>query len=99
MRTTRLILAGTMLALSLPTFAQTAVVRPEDQAAYDYDMEVYRAEVRATNRLAQSNAELAARQERAYADAMRAWRIQVADCRRGIIAACRAPTPRPGDFM
>lgn len=74
-------------------------VQPADQAAYDADMEVWRAEVRATERANRYSAEVAARQERAYADAMRAWRVQVADCRRGITAACHAPTPRPGDFM
>ena len=79
--------------------AQTAVVRPQDQAAYEADMAAWRenaARAEATNAL---NADLAERQQRAYADAMRAWRIQVIDCNRGIIAACRAPTPRPGDFM
>lgn len=74
-------------------------VRPADQAAYEADLEVYRAEVRATDRANRYSIELAARQERAYADAMRAWRMQVAECRRGHTAACRAPTPRPGDFM
>lgn len=74
-------------------------VTPADQAAYDADMAIWRAEVRANNRANRYSADLAAKQERAYADAMRLWRIQVADCRRGITAACRAPTPRPGDFM
>ncbi len=100
------------LTLSAPVLAQSPVVTdnsttapaaglvtPGDQAVYEEDMENWRAEVRAINRANTYSADLYARQQRAYADAMRAWRIQVDDCRRGIGAACRAPTPRPGDFM
>lgn len=110
MRTAPLFFAA--MTLSLPAQAQSPVVtdnpaaapaagliEPGDQAVYEEDMENWRAEVRATNRANNYSADLYARQQRAYADAMRAWRIQVADCRRGITAACRAPTPRPGDFM
>ena len=76
----------------------TVGVRIEDQARYEADMAEYRAALRANDRTAAIDAAVAAKQERAYADAMTAWRIQVQDCRRGINAACRAPTPRPGDF-
>ncbi|MBN8808609.1 MAG: hypothetical protein J0I47_10325 [Sphingomonas sp.] len=37
-------------------------------------------------------------QRRAYADAMVAWRAQVAACKAGNNAACRAPTPDPAAF-
>ena len=86
-------------AVAVADAAPAPTLAAADQATYDADMEAWRAEVRATDRANRYSAELAAKQERAYADAMRLWRIQVADCRRGITAACRAPTPRPGDFM
>lgn len=38
------------------------------------------------------------RQQRAYADAMAAWRDQVRACRRGYQRACEAPTPDPAAF-
>jgi len=39
-----------------------------------------------------------ARQERAYADAMADWRLQVIACTQGKTAACTAPTPNPEDY-
>jgi hypothetical protein len=38
------------------------------------------------------------RQQAAYADAMAAWRLQVAACRKGKHKACNLPTPRPADY-
>ena len=69
-----------------------------DVARYDADMVAYRAALRAHDRAVAADEVFAARQERAYADAMRAWRIQVADCDAGVRAACRAPSPRPADY-
>ena len=37
-------------------------------------------------------------QQQAYADAMFAWRMQVAACNRGKVKACKAPAPDPADF-
>lgn len=91
--------AAAAMLVAPALIAQTAVVRPQDQAAYESDMAAWRASVAQTATTNALNADLADKQQRAYADAMRAWRIQVIDCNRGIIAACRAPTPRPGDFM
>lgn len=68
------------------------------QAAYDYDMSVYVDRLRARDAKAVANEATYAKNQRAYADAMRAWRIQVYDCNRGVIAACRAPTPEPAAF-
>ncbi|HTI31455.1 MAG TPA: hypothetical protein VL405_04935 [Sphingomonas sp.] len=68
------------------------------QAAYDYDMANYLATLRAHDATAANNEAKYAAKQRAYADAMRAWRVQVWDCNRGIIAACRAPTPDPAAF-
>ena len=77
--------------------AQTAV-RPdmsaEAKAQYDADMEAWRAAVRQQRR----EVAHADRQQRAYADAMFAWRVQVADCHHGVRAACDAPSPDPADF-
>jgi hypothetical protein len=73
-------------------------VAPADQARYDADMAEYRAALREHDARMADDAAYSARQERAYADAMTAWRIQSNDCKRGITAACRAPTPRPADF-
>jgi hypothetical protein len=39
-----------------------------------------------------------AHQQRAYADAMDAWRVQDAACRRGHQKACKSPAPDPADF-
>ena len=39
-----------------------------------------------------------ARQQTAYANAMAAWRRQVAACKRGNRQACKAPTPRVSNF-
>lgn len=86
-------------AAAVASTQNTVSIRPEDQAAYDADVAAYRVELQAHRRTARADAAYAARQERAYADAMHAWRIQVADCKRGIGAACRAATPRPADFM
>jgi hypothetical protein len=68
------------------------------QAAYDYDMQVYLDGLRARDATAAANEAQYRAKQRAYADAMRSWRIQVYDCNRGIIAACRAPTPDPAAF-
>lgn len=38
------------------------------------------------------------RQQTAYANAMAAWRRQVAACKRGDRRACRAPSPRVASF-
>lgn len=58
-----------------------------DMAAYDAAM---RDHVRKSARYA--------RQQRAYADAMAAWRIQVAACEKGKSVACNAPAPDPANF-
>jgi len=39
-----------------------------------------------------------ARQQVAYAEAMAAWRVQVAACKRDDRQACAAPTPQVADF-
>jgi hypothetical protein len=69
-----------------------------DQARYQEDRAAYIAALRARHHDAVVTAEINERQERAYADAMYAWRVQVADCKHGRRAACNAPTPDPANF-
>ncbi|MDB5702021.1 MAG: hypothetical protein JWL66_2220 [Sphingomonadales bacterium] len=69
-----------------------------EQARYAEDRAAYLTALRSHNREAAMDAHIYDRQQRAYADAMYAWRVQVEDCRRGIRAACNAPTPDPANF-
>jgi hypothetical protein len=76
----------------------TASANASAQAAYDYDMQNYVAALRAHDAVAAGNEAQYRAKQRAYADAMHAWRVQVYDCNRGVIVACRAPTPDPAAF-
>lgn len=68
------------------------------QAAYHADLRNYDSTVQARNRtIAMADARYA-RQRRAYAEAMNAWRGQVAACQAGNDRACRAPAPDPASF-
>lgn len=67
-------------------------------ARYEEDRAAYIAALRTHRREAALDARIYDRQQRAYADAMYAWRVQVEDCRRGRRAACNAPTPDPANF-
>ncbi|MGN6122405.1 MAG: hypothetical protein ACTHOJ_05555 [Sphingomonas oligoaromativorans] len=69
-----------------------------NRAAYDADMNAYDAAMRAHGRAVARQDAHYARQQRAYADAMEAWRIQDAACRRGKTKACKAPAPDPADY-
>ncbi|PZO88373.1 MAG: hypothetical protein DI623_12840 [Sphingomonas sanxanigenens] len=71
---------------------------PASEASYQRDMAAYRALVTARKIAVASDAVRYARQQRAYADAMQAWRVQVDQCQRGDSKACKAPTPDPADF-
>lgn len=71
---------------------------PASEANYQRDMAAYRALVTARKVAVASDAVRYARQQRAYADAMQAWRVQVDQCQRGNSKACKAPTPDPADF-
>jgi hypothetical protein len=94
-------LAPATAAANAQTLAKDAsgpAVSADAQAAYNYDMQVYLDRLRARDAAAVGNEMQYHAKQRAYADAMRAWRVQVYDCNRGIIAACRAPTPDPAAF-
>lgn len=85
-------------AQTLAKDSAVAGANMDAQAAYNYDMENYLTALRARDAAAAGNEAQYRAKQRAYADAMRSWRVQVYDCNRGIIAACRAPTPDPAAF-
>jgi hypothetical protein len=68
------------------------------KAQYDKDMSDYRAKVEANARQNMRDQAHFDNQQRAYADAMFAWRLQTRACERGHVKACRAPTPDPADY-
>jgi hypothetical protein len=68
------------------------------QAQYDADMASYRAALRARHHAIATDARIADHQQRAYADAMAAWRHQVYVCKHGNNRACNAPSPDPAAF-
>lgn len=72
---------------------------PEAQAQYDADMADYLGALRARRQIAAADERLYERRQRAFADAMYVWRLQVADCRAGRREACDAPSPDPADFF
>jgi uncharacterized membrane protein affecting hemolysin expression len=77
---------------------QQANMNANEQARYAEDRAAYLTALRSHNREAAMDAHIYDRQQRAYADAMYAWRVQVEDCHRGRRAACNAPTPDPANF-
>lgn len=77
---------------------QQTNMNANEVARYEEDRAAYLTALRSHNREAAMDAHIYDRQQRAYADAMFAWRVQVEDCRRGIRKACNAPTPDPANF-
>jgi len=78
--------------------AATIAQYQETQAQYDADRAAYMdALVKHDSAVNRTDARYV-RQQRAYADAMRAWRAQVWACTHGHPRACDAPTPNPADF-
>ena len=77
---------------------QVVALNDAQKAQYDKDMAEYRAKVEANARQSSRDDARYANQQRAYADAMFAWRLQTRACERGHVKACRAPTPDPADF-
>lgn len=78
--------------------AQQANMNAGERARYEEDRAAYLSALRSHNRNAAMDERIYNRQQQAYADAMYAWRIQVADCKRGSQRACNAPTPDPANF-
>lgn len=77
---------------------QEAAMNAEQKEQYAKDMVSYREAVRAQHRAQAADDRAYDRQQRAYARAMFDWRVQVADCKRGVKAACNAPTPDPANY-
>ena len=78
--------------------AGQSMANADTQAQYAADMEAYRRSLRQHNRGVIRDQVRYDRQQRAYADAMSAWREQVYACHHGHTRACRAPTPNPANF-
>lgn len=76
-----------------------AAARADLQAQYDADRAAWLSEMHKRDSRFVANETRYDRQQRAYADAMYVWRMQVRDCERGIMFACNRPTPNPADFM
>ncbi|NNM75401.1 hypothetical protein HJG53_00560 [Sphingomonas sp. ID1715] len=76
-----------------------AAIQADLQAQYASDMSSWLSAMRARDASIAANAAQYDRQQRAYADAMYVWRMQVRDCERGYQFACNRPTPNPADFM
>ncbi len=75
-----------------------ATTAADDKAQYEADREAYWAALAQHDASVQRTDARWARQQTAYADAMTAWRFQVAECKRGKRKACDLPTPTPDQF-
>lgn len=91
--------ANSTANISSGSSASTAAVQADLQAQYDADMAGWLSTMRQRDANMAANAAKYERQQRAYADAMYVWRMQVRDCERGFVFACNRPTPNPADFM
>ena len=76
-----------------------AAIQADLQAQYNADMAGWLTAMNERDKTIVRNARAHAAQQRAYADAMYVWRMQVRDCERGFQFACNRPTPNPADFM
>jgi hypothetical protein len=76
-----------------------AAISADLQAQYNADMAAWLDAMRTRDSRIAANASQYDRQQRAYADAMYVWRMQVRDCERGFEFACNRPTPNPADYM
>ena len=91
--------ANSTANLTSGSSANAAAVQADLQAQYSSDMTSWFSAMRARDANIAANAAQYDRQQRAYADAMYVWRMQVRDCERGFTFACNRPTPNPADFM
>lgn len=91
--------ANSSANISSGSSVNTAAVQADLQAQYTSDMTSWMTTMRARDANMAANAAQYDRQQRAYADAMYVWRMQVRDCERGFQFACNRPTPNPADFI
>jgi hypothetical protein len=76
----------------------TATTSASAQAQYDLDRQAYMdALVRHDAAVNRTDVRYA-RQQRAYADAMAVWRVQVDECKKGHRRACDLPPPNVADY-
>lgn len=73
-------------------------VSVQQSAQYSSDMAAYRQALHDRRHAINADRAAYAHQQRAYADAMYAWRLQVDACHRGNNRACNAPTPDPAAY-
>jgi len=78
--------------------AATATTSADAQAQYDADRAAYLAALVQHDRAVNRTDARYARQQRAYADAMAVWRVQVQECKRGHQRACDLPPPNVADY-
>jgi hypothetical protein len=76
-----------------------AAIQADLQAQYNADMASWMSAMRTRGAINAANQAEYDRRQRAYADAMYVWRMQVRDCERGFQFACNRPTPNPADYM
>lgn len=76
-----------------------AAARARNETQYQADLASYQSALAGYDRREASKDDYYARQQAAYANAMEAWRWQVEDCDRGILKACKLPTPQPADYF
>ena len=85
--------------LNRETARRQQITLMEAERQYQHDVAAYDRSIRARQRaVAIGNAQYRPKRH-AYAAAMAAWREQVAACKTGKSAACRAPTPDPASFL
>ncbi len=68
------------------------------QRQYDMDRAAFRAAAEVRREKIISDSVVYERQQRAFADAMAAWRAQVRACNQGDRMACNKPTPMPAEY-
>jgi uncharacterized membrane protein len=78
--------------------AGTDAQNAANQAQYESDMAAYRAKLAAGEHKEIRDQARYLHQQHAYADAMADWRIQNAQCQRGVLKACKRPAPDPADY-
>ena len=88
--------ANQMSSGAAATAASTA--RTEAEIQYDADMAAWLAALEARGEAIAADRSVYVANQRAYADAMAAWRRQTAACKAGATAACKLPTPNPADY-
>jgi hypothetical protein len=91
-------LNNAVAANSAATNSATMAASDAAEAQYDSDRAIYMDALIKHDAAVNRTDARYDRQQRAYAHAMAAWRIQVDACKRGNHRACDLPSPNPADF-